>query len=66
MSRSDNGGPMARGRTKVSHKCFGVQGSQISYILHNKVEGCNIGSHSHRQPDSHVMRIGVSKTRSSL
>ena len=47
---------MVRGGTKVSHKCFGAQGSQISYnVLHIKGKGCNISSHSHGQHDSPVI-----------
>ena len=44
---------MVRGGTKVSHKQFGAQGSQMSYnVLHIKGKGCNISSHAHGQHDS--------------
>ena len=44
---------MVRGGTKVSHKQFGAQCSQMSYnVLHIKGKGCNISSHAHGQHDS--------------
>ena len=44
---------MVRGGTKVSHKQFGAQGSQMSYnVLHIKGKRCNISSHAHGQHDS--------------
>ena len=44
---------MTRRGTKVSHKCLGAQGSQISYnALHIRGKGCNISLHPHRQHDS--------------
>ena len=47
---------MVCGGTKVSHKCLGAQGSQISYnVPHIKGEGFNVGSNSHGQHDSPVI-----------
>ena len=53
--------------TKVSHKCLGAQGSQISYnFLHIEGKECNINYHPHGQHDSPVIlnENGVPKTRS--
>ena len=56
LSRTDNRGAMIHGGTKVSHKCLGAQGSQISYnVLHIKGKGCNISSHPHGQYGSPVI-----------
>ena len=47
---------MVREGTKVSYKCLGAQGNQISYnVLHIKGKGCNISSHPHGQHDSPVI-----------
>ena len=43
---------MVHGGPKVSHKCLGAQGSQISYnALHIKGKGCNTSSHPLGQHD---------------
>ena len=56
LSRTDNRGSMVHRGTKVSHKCLGAQGSQISYnVLHIKGKGCNISSHPHGQHDSPII-----------
>ena len=48
-----NPGAMVHGGTKVSQKCLGAEGNQISYnILHFKGEGCNISSHPGGQHDN--------------
>ena len=44
---------MVHGGTKVSHKCFGAQDSQIRYnVLHIKGKGCNISTHPHGHHNS--------------
>ena len=53
LSRTDNREAMVRGGTKVSHKCLGAQGSQISCnVLHIKGKEWNISSYPHGQHDS--------------
>ena len=53
------------GGTKVSHKCLGAQGSQISYnVFHIKGKGCNISSHLHGQHDSPIiLKMGGTKNQ---
>ena len=47
---------MVHGVAKVSHKCLGAQGSQISFnVLHIKGKGSNISSHPHGQHDSSII-----------
>ena len=57
------------GVTEVLHKCFGTQGSQMSYNdFHNKEKGCNISSHPREQFDSLVVfnkNVGFKKPRVS-
>ena len=56
LSRTDNREAMVRGGTKVSHKCLGAQGSQISCnVLHIKGKEWNISSYPHGQHDSPVI-----------
>ena len=55
LQRTDNREAMVHGGTKVSHKCLGAQGSQVSCnSLHIKGKGCNISSHLHGQHDSPI------------
>ena len=49
----EKGEAMVYGRTKVSHKCVGAKGTQISYnVLHIKGKRCNISLHPHGQYNS--------------
>ena len=64
MSRTDNRGAMAHRGTKVSHKCLGAQGSQISYnFLHIEGKECNINYHpmDNMTALSYLMKMGYQK-----
>ena len=58
------GGAMVHGGTKVSHKCLGAQGSQISYnVLHIKGKGCNVSSNPPGQYDNPVILMKMGRTK---
>ena len=55
---------MVHGGKKVSHKCLGAQGSQISYnVLHIKGKGCNVSSNPHGQYDNPVILMKMGRTK---
>ena len=61
LSRPDNRGDMVRGGMKVSHKCLGAQGSQISHnVLHIK-ERDAISVHIRMDNMTYLMKMGGTK-----